>query len=155
VSLPLKESQTIAEIADHLYSFLPGTPHPYASQTISFQGVAAIAGVGKYWSGGSKGPAVTQLLSATLERERGHFCNLITEIVRQGITYRRRKGLGRAAPGVQGLHMGRGLQAVEQNGCRRAQGRWPMGHAVGVSASSSSWLWLEACGISSASIQPH
>jgi len=66
--LPLKESQTIAEIADHLYSFLPGTPHPYASQTISFQGVAAIAGVGKYWSGGSKGPAVTQLLSALLER---------------------------------------------------------------------------------------
>jgi len=91
VSLSLKESQAIAGIADHLYSFLPGTPHPYANQGISFPGIAAKLGLGQYWSGGSKRPALTQLLSATLDRERGRFCALVTEIVRQGITYRQQK----------------------------------------------------------------
>lgn len=91
MSLSLKESQAIAGIADHLYAFLPGTPHPYANQAISFPGVAAKLGLGQYWSGGSKRPALTQLLSATLDCERGHFCTLVTEIVRQGITYRQQK----------------------------------------------------------------
>lgn len=91
MSLSLKESQAIAEMADHLYSFLPGTPHPYANQAISFPGVAAKLGLGQYWTGGSKRPALTQLLSTTLDRERGRFCALVTEIVRQGITYRQQK----------------------------------------------------------------
>jgi hypothetical protein len=91
VGLSLKESQAIAEIADHLYSFLPGTPHPYASQDISFPGAAAGAGVGGVWPGGSKLPAVTQMLSQTLDRQRGRFCPLIIEIVRRGITYRQKK----------------------------------------------------------------
>jgi hypothetical protein len=78
-------------MADHLYSFLPGTPHPYANQAISFPGVAGKLGLGQYWTGGSKRPALTQLLSATLDRERGRFCPLVTEIVRQGITYRQQK----------------------------------------------------------------
>lgn len=91
MGLPLKASQAVAEIAEHLYSFLPGTPHPYASQDISFPGAAASAGVGAYWPGGSKLPAVTQMLSQTLERERGRFCGLLIEIVRRGITYRQKK----------------------------------------------------------------
>jgi hypothetical protein len=92
VGLSLKESQALAEIAEHLYSFLPGTPHPYATQDISFPGAAASAGVGPYWPGGSKLPAVTQMLSQTLEKQRSRFCALVTEIVRRGITYRQKKG---------------------------------------------------------------
>jgi hypothetical protein len=91
VGLTLQESQAIAELAELLQTFLPGKPHPYANQSISFPGVAAKLGLGQYWSGGSKRPALTLLLSSTLERERGRFCALVTEIVRQGITYRRQK----------------------------------------------------------------
>lgn len=91
VGLTLQESQAIAELADLLQTFLPGKPHPYANQSISFPGVAAKLGLGQYWSGGSKRPALTLLLSSTLERERGRFCALVTEIVRQGITYRQQK----------------------------------------------------------------
>jgi len=89
--LSLKESQALAEIAKHLYSFLPGAPHPYAAKDFSFPGAASGAGVGGYWPGGSKLPAVTQLLSQTLEKQRGRFCGLLIEIVRRGITYRQKK----------------------------------------------------------------
>lgn len=91
MGLSLKESKAISDIAEHLYPFLPGTPHPYASQDISFPGAAAGAGVGGAWPGRSKLPAVTQMLSQTLDRQRGRFCPLIIEIVRRGITYRQKK----------------------------------------------------------------
>jgi len=40
MSLSLSESLAINEIARFLYDFLPGNPHPYANQGISFQGIA-------------------------------------------------------------------------------------------------------------------
>ena len=91
MALSLKESQVISEMADQLYSFLPGNPHPYASQTLSFPGIANTLDLAAFWPGGSKLPALTQLLSATLEHKRGRFCDLITESVRAGITYRKKK----------------------------------------------------------------
>jgi hypothetical protein len=92
MSLSLKESQSISEIAELLYSFLPGSPHPYAAPAISFPGVASKLGLSEYWLGGSKKPAIIQLLQSTLEYRRDKFCSLIVEIVRTGIAYRGNKG---------------------------------------------------------------
>lgn len=88
MALTLKEIQAVTELADKLYPFLPGKPHPYADQNLSFPGVAARLGLAQYWQGGSKGPAITRLLTATLERERGRFCPLIVAVIQHGMTYR-------------------------------------------------------------------
>jgi len=87
----LKETQAISEMAELLYIFLPGSPHPYAAPTISFPGVADKLGLSNYWIGGSKKPAIIQLLQATLDYRRDQFCNLIVGIVRMGIAYRSNK----------------------------------------------------------------
>lgn len=89
--LTLRESQAVNELASHLYSFLPGAAHRYANQAISFAGVARDLHLGRYWTGGSKLPAISQLLEATLDRERGRFCDLVLEAVRRGIQYRMNK----------------------------------------------------------------
>lgn len=86
------ESQAISEIADLLYDFLPGKAHPYAAQQISFQGVAIKVGLGNFWQGGSKRPAIAMLLRETLESRRSHFCTLILEIINTAIVYRGNKG---------------------------------------------------------------
>ena len=91
MALSLKESQDLTELADRLYSFLPGKPHPYADQSLSFPGVAAKLGLAQHWAQGSKGPALAKLLTATLESERGRFCPLILAIVQNGMAYRMKK----------------------------------------------------------------
>ncbi len=90
--LSLTESQVVTELAGFLYDFLPGTPHPYADKSISFAGVANSLGLGSYWHGGSKRPAITILLERTLETRRDRFCDLMIGIVRKGISYRNTKG---------------------------------------------------------------
>ena len=92
MALSLIESQAISELTNHLYPFLPGKAHPYADQATSFEGVAKLLGLGRYWPGGSKLPALTGLLSGVLEHERGKFCQLVVEIVRAGVRYRQGKG---------------------------------------------------------------
>lgn len=91
MSLSLKESQVLTELAKRLYPFLPGKPHPYADQSLSFLGVAAKLGLAQYWPGGSKLPAITKLLSATLGTERGRFCPFVVSVVQYGMTYRKNK----------------------------------------------------------------
>jgi hypothetical protein len=84
VPLKLQQSRAINELATALYSFLPGA----ANSTVSFEGVAETAGVARHWKGGSKRPAIADLLADTLERNPTRFCNLIVEIVRGGLKYR-------------------------------------------------------------------
>lgn len=91
MALALKEAQAAAELAEKLYSFLPGTPHPYADKNLSFPGVAARLGLAQFWPGGSKGPAISHLLAVVLERERSRFCPLIVAVIQNGIVYRKRK----------------------------------------------------------------
>ena len=86
--ISLKQGQALTELADRLYPFLPGKPHPYADQSLSFPGVAARLGLHGYWPGGSKLPAITTLLRTTLERESSRFCPLILALVQGGMTYR-------------------------------------------------------------------
>lgn len=90
--LSLSETQAIAELAEHLYDYLPGKAHPFARPPISFETVSTQLGLGTFWPGGSKLPAITVLLEHTLEYRRGCFCDLILAVVREGIKYRTKKG---------------------------------------------------------------
>ena len=92
MSPSLKETQTVSEIAEILYRFLPGKPHPYASADLSFPGVANKLGLSKFWMGGSKKPSIIQLLQATLDYRRDKFCDLIVEIIKTGMAYLSNKG---------------------------------------------------------------
>ena len=87
----LIESQAVNEMAKLLYGFLPGKPHPYADQSLSFPGVAQQVGVGQFWPGSSKLPSLTKLLLSTLEYRRDLFCTLVLKIVQNGMIYRNSK----------------------------------------------------------------
>ncbi len=103
MAIPIAKMQAVSDLAQHLYGYLPGTPHPRADSTISFEGAAKRVGLSKYWSGGSKLPALTRLLSETLERHPAKFCDLILDIVRKSIVYRGGKNPLRASD-LQELH---------------------------------------------------
>lgn len=92
MSLKLKESRAIAEMADLLYGFLPGSGNVKWTGHVSFKTVAEKVGVGDFWQPGSKTPMITTLLERTLEFRRGRFEPLIVEIVRAGLIYRAKQG---------------------------------------------------------------
>jgi hypothetical protein len=90
--LSLNESRAITEMAKLLYSFLPGSGASSWKGHVSFATVAAHAGVGDFWTGGSKESAIARLLESTLERRRDRFEPLILNIVREGLKYRQKQG---------------------------------------------------------------
>lgn len=90
MSLTFVETQAVAELARHLYDYLPGSS--YGNRAYTFADAAQEARVPQFWQGGSKEPAIATLLELTLDRERGSFCPLIEAIVRGGLKYRARKG---------------------------------------------------------------
>ena len=92
MSLPLKESAAVRELAKLLYDFLPGSGSSQWRGHVTFGSVATDVGVGEYWQPGSKEPMIAQLLERTLEQRRGRFEKLMVEIVRAGLTYRRKNG---------------------------------------------------------------
>ena len=92
MSLSLKESRAISEIAELLYDFLPGSGSSNWKGHVSFKTVAEKVGVGDFWQPGSKIPMITALLERTLEYRRGRFEPLIVEVVRAGLTYRQKNG---------------------------------------------------------------
>jgi len=91
MSLSLKETRAITGMTDVLYDFLPGTGHSVWKGHVNFATVAAQVGVGDYWHGGSKKPAINTLLSQTLQHKRGLFEQLMVEIVRASIAYREKQ----------------------------------------------------------------
>lgn len=92
MALPLKESRSVADIAELLYDFLPGSGHSKWKGHVSFKTVAEKVGVENYWQTGSKIPMITGLIERTLEYRREKFEPLILEIVRAGLAYRQKKG---------------------------------------------------------------
>ena len=89
MSLSLSDKQTLNGLSDLFYSFLPAS----FNNNTSFPIAAQRAGVSDCWElSGSKGPAVTQLLTKVLEHRRSRFCPLIIQIVELGSAYRSRKG---------------------------------------------------------------
>lgn len=91
MALSLKETRAISGLAGVLYDFLPGSGHSDWKNHINFGTVATKAGVGDFWQGGSKKPAVTHLLTQTFEHRRSAFQKLIEEIVYSGVSYRESK----------------------------------------------------------------
>jgi hypothetical protein len=87
--MSLAQQAALDDLAQHLYDFLPGNPHPYAHQNISFAGVANELGLGNYWPGGSKQPAIRQLLGSVIAAKKD-LTVLILKIVERSITYRKK-----------------------------------------------------------------
>jgi hypothetical protein len=79
-------------MANLVYDFLPGSGNPHWKGHVTFASVAQKVGIGNYWPGGSKQPAIVALLERTLQFQRDKFEPLITEIVRSGIVYRNKQG---------------------------------------------------------------
>ncbi len=90
MALSLKESQAVADLAEVLYSFLPGSGDPKWKGHVSFKTVAKRVGVGDFWQPDSKTRMIVALLSRTLQERRHLFERLILEVVRAGITYRQK-----------------------------------------------------------------
>lgn len=86
--MDLRDGQAVEDLADVLYGFLPGS----GNGRTAFPLAAAQAGVGEFWTGGSKRPALVILLTETLRQRRHRFTALILAIVRQSMTWRRGKG---------------------------------------------------------------
>jgi hypothetical protein len=92
MTLPLKQSRAIADMAELLYGFLPGSGNPKWTGHVSFKTVAERVGVGDFWQPGSKIPMITGLLERTLDLRRGRFERLVLEVVRAGLIYRQKRG---------------------------------------------------------------
>lgn len=92
MSLSLKESRAIAGLADTLYDFLPGSGRATWAGHVNFATVAAKVGIGEFWQAGSKKPAISALLSHTLQQRRGLFEKLVVELVRAALVYRQAQG---------------------------------------------------------------
>jgi len=90
-ALTIQETQAISELAEVLYSFLPGSTFAPTGVKIDFGTVAQAIGVGHLWHGGSKQPAIEALLEGTLQTKRDKFCTLMIRIVQEGLKYRNRK----------------------------------------------------------------
>lgn len=86
--LSFREAQTVEDLADLLYNFLPGS----GNNRTAFPIAATQVGVGDLWVPGSKRPSIVQLLGSTLEHRRHLFTKLVLAVVRQAMTYRRGKG---------------------------------------------------------------
>ena len=79
MTLTLKESRAVADMAQLLYDFLPGSGNAQWKGHISFKTVAARAGVGDFWQPGSKMPMIVALLQRTLRiGRRVHFAAWIS-----------------------------------------------------------------------------
>jgi hypothetical protein len=90
--LKLHETQAISELAKLLYGYLPATAHPFARGTFTLGDAAKSQGLSRFWTGGSKLPALTNLLEHTWRHEPATFEPLLLTIVREGIKYRAKKG---------------------------------------------------------------
>lgn len=104
MSLTLKQTQTLAELAEFLYPYLPGQAHPFADERLSFAGTAKDMRLGHFWRGGSKRSAINALLESTLDQRNDRFCPLVLEIVRRGMQYRSSKGNSITKEEIQALN---------------------------------------------------
>jgi hypothetical protein len=91
MTLSLKESQAVADLAEHLYDYLPGSGNPKWKGHVSFKTVSEKVGLDVFWQPGSKLPMIINLLEKTLDQKRSLFERLILEIVKSGITYRKKQ----------------------------------------------------------------
>lgn len=101
MALTLVQSRAMDDLMLLLVDWLPGSS-PWGAYT--FADAAAENGVGEFWRGGSKKPALTELLRLTYERESERFCPLVLTIVDRGMSYRRQKDWPVQRADVEGLN---------------------------------------------------
>jgi hypothetical protein len=104
MTLPLKQSRALRELAEILYDFLPGSGNKNWKGHVSFKSVAEKVGVDCYWDPGSKLPMINNLLERTLEFRRDRFEPLILEIIRAGLTYRQKKEMPVTADEIENIN---------------------------------------------------
>lgn len=83
-----RETNVLSDIASKLYDWLPGSSPPFG-QTYTLADAAAACGLGEYWIGGSKIPALQRLLQAAYVK--GMLGSLVLRITTEGIKYRNKK----------------------------------------------------------------
>lgn len=91
MSSSLHDAKASADLARLFYDFLPGSGGRSWKGYVTFETVAHQAGVGEFWTGGSKEPTLARLLEQTLKHSRHRFEDLVLTIVSEGIKYRRSK----------------------------------------------------------------
>ena len=91
MSTSLHESKAAADLACLFYDFLPASGGRSWKGHVTFETVAIQSGVGEFWTGGSKEPALARLLEQSLKLRRDRFEELVLSIVAEGIKYRRSK----------------------------------------------------------------
>ena len=91
MSSSLHESKAAADLARLFYDFLPASGGRSWKGHVTFETVAIQSGVGEFWTGGSKEPALARLLEQSLKLRRDRFEELVLSIVAEGIKYRRSK----------------------------------------------------------------
>ena len=79
MALTFKETRAISGLVEVVYDFLPGSGHSAWKGHVNFGTVASRVGLGSYWQGGSKKPAINALFSQRLEHKRSSFEGLILE----------------------------------------------------------------------------
>ena len=84
----LAQNAALEELAEVLFGFLPGSPHPYGNPTLSFPAVATTLGLADSWpSHGNKKQRIRFLLDGALQK--GKFNDLVKEGVKRGMTHHR------------------------------------------------------------------
>lgn len=89
--LTMRQSQAVTAMAQVLSSFLPGSGNRNWKGHVSFHSIAVTRGLAEYWIGGTKIPAIANLLHRTLQERRDQFEGLLLDVVRCGIMYRQKK----------------------------------------------------------------
>lgn len=92
MALGFNQRTAIRKLAEILSNFLPASGHSMWKGHVNFGSVAAKLGLSGYWLGGSKLPAIINLLENTYEKKANVFQNLIETVVLEGKTYRNNKG---------------------------------------------------------------
>ena len=92
MTITLKQSQALRQLAHLIYTFLPGSGDPGWRGHVSFATMAQDLGLATFWRGGTKEPAIAALLEETLSRRSEKFEQLVLAIVRHGLTYRSKRG---------------------------------------------------------------
>lgn len=83
------EREHVEDLAEHLESYLPGSPE--WRTTYTFLSACRELKLEQYWQRGATGPAVERLLSRVLEVQRGRFSLLIQTVVDHGLEHRERE----------------------------------------------------------------
>ncbi len=93
MSLTLKEMNAVRALARAMESFLPGSAARQWKGHVNFGTVANDVGVGDYWDrDGSKEVRLAHLFERTLRHRSSCFEPLIMAIVKEGLTYRSKRG---------------------------------------------------------------